>query len=613
MAGSGIIRIMSPSNGASLTSEQQAIADASPESRLLVMAGAGTGKTFTLVARLTQLVDEHQVRPGGILVLSYTRAAVAEIKKGVRAAGGDVSFVRAATFDSFASSILRQQDPDGTWQTTDYDGRIRAAENLDLSEILESYDHILVDEIQDLVLYRADLVKKILTDARAGFTLLGDLAQAIYNYQLPANSRFLGSRALLRWVRSQFPDLEEHTLTTNHRAQSEIARSVWELWPRLCEDPPDWFEIRDSLDDILYGHAQVVEEDAQLADFAGDPDIRTAFLCRTNGIALVQSGALWAQGIPHVLQRPAVDRAVPAWVAVLFGPLDEQWIGQSRFEELCREREPWGMPAADAAWEILRAAASSGPQQIDLGLLRERMLMQYLPDDLNDVPESSLILSTIHRSKGREFDRVVVLLDKNLSLQTGRSEFPEETRVQFVAMSRAREDLFIAEEPACTGRIYPSRRDAGRWIRNGPRWSTWGFEIKTTDVHREDPPGAYLVGLEVGAIQHYLLGKVSRGDKVILRLISATAAGTPRAFYKIEHNGQVIGVTGDSFGEQLARRLGADWRDSMSWPATIADVYVEGVCSVAGTPAASQNAGLGSTGFWLAPRIVGLGSLGDWG
>ena len=43
--------------------------------------------------------------------------------------------------------------------------------------------HVLVDEIQDLVGPRAQLVMALLRLADAGFTLFGDPAQAIYGHQ----------------------------------------------------------------------------------------------------------------------------------------------------------------------------------------------------------------------------------------------------------------------------------------------------------------------------------------------------------------------------------------------------------------------------------------------
>src|SRR5699024_3896463 len=72
-----------------------------------------------------------------------------------------------------------------------------------------------------------------------------------------------------------------------------------------------------------------------------------------------------------------------------------------------------------------------------------------LKNKIRLMPESNLILQTIHRSKGLEYDRVFITdLNKN--------EFPiidyekdpeknleEERRVFYVAMTRAREKLFL--------------------------------------------------------------------------------------------------------------------------------------------------------------------------
>lgn len=79
------------------------------------------------------------------------------------------------------------------------------------------------------------------------------------------------------------------------------------------------------------------------------------------------------------------------------------------------------------------------------------------------IPQSNLILQTIHRSKGLEYDRVFVI-DMN------KNEFPiidyekdpeknleEERRVFYVAMTRARENLFIlATKKRNNKKILPS-------------------------------------------------------------------------------------------------------------------------------------------------------------
>ena len=51
----------------------------SDSSRLLCMAGAGTGKTHTMITRILRLVDEG-VNPNSILCLTFTNAAASEME-----------------------------------------------------------------------------------------------------------------------------------------------------------------------------------------------------------------------------------------------------------------------------------------------------------------------------------------------------------------------------------------------------------------------------------------------------------------------------------------------------------------------------------------------------
>ena len=49
---------------------------------LLIVAGAGTGKTTTLAARVAWLVTERAVPPERILLLTYSRRAAKDLSTG---------------------------------------------------------------------------------------------------------------------------------------------------------------------------------------------------------------------------------------------------------------------------------------------------------------------------------------------------------------------------------------------------------------------------------------------------------------------------------------------------------------------------------------------------
>lgn len=75
----------------------------------LVLAGAGTGKTSTLVAKVTNVVREMRVDPGHILILSFSRKAADELhERACHDASGSCFRIRAETFHSFCLGLLRE-------------------------------------------------------------------------------------------------------------------------------------------------------------------------------------------------------------------------------------------------------------------------------------------------------------------------------------------------------------------------------------------------------------------------------------------------------------------------------------------------------------------------
>lgn len=59
--------------------EEQRIAVSHFAGPMLVLAGPGSGKTYTITERIKRLVNEHDVAPGNILVITFTKAAAAGI------------------------------------------------------------------------------------------------------------------------------------------------------------------------------------------------------------------------------------------------------------------------------------------------------------------------------------------------------------------------------------------------------------------------------------------------------------------------------------------------------------------------------------------------------
>lgn len=75
---------------------------------LLVVAGAGSGKTRTLIYRVARLI-ESGVPPGAILLLTFTRRAAQEmLRRAEQLVGDRAGAVAGGTFHSFANNVLRR-------------------------------------------------------------------------------------------------------------------------------------------------------------------------------------------------------------------------------------------------------------------------------------------------------------------------------------------------------------------------------------------------------------------------------------------------------------------------------------------------------------------------
>lgn len=592
--------------GPRYTSEQEQVIELPADSRAIVDAAAGTGKTHVLAGRLTRLVERDELIAGDeLLVLSFSRAAVSELRARVGRLGGDARFVGAATFDSFASQLLGIEEPDGAWRTGGYEQRILAAVELlqrsTKPQLLSMVRHVLVDEMQDLVGTRASLVSALLDRVDAGFTLFGDPAQAIYGHQLAAGSDGVTNVQLYEWLIHRFDgELSRFSLTHDFRGATEQAAAIARVGQGLREAKPEHAEIASELRTIVLRLPAVTLGTARRLLLRSEK-ATSAVLSRTNGEALRMSSEMFGRDIPHRYQRRGEDKAAAGWLGKVVLDVDGTTTTRSalmsRIEPIADGREE----TADEMFALIRRLDPARGEGVDLRRVASRVREASFPEELNEVVPGPVVVSTIHRAKGLEFDRVLLCEPGD----GDDSDAGEENRVLYVALSRARREIFHLPRPDTKG--LGVDRASRRWVRRGfgaNRWRIFELEVFGSDVDAVRPAGTRLFEDDAPALQRYLLDEVMPGDPVELVLAERTADEDVTRFV-IRHRDRPIGVTSDAFGSVLSRVLGSKSRP----PRTISALRVEMVDTVAGDAAVAHRVGLASHGIWSRVRIFGLGCL----
>ena len=88
--------------------KQQREAAETMNGNIVIIAGAGSGKTRTITYRIAHMVKECGIDPNSILALTFTNKAANEMKERIEKLVGEDTPVSATTFHSFAYKFLKK-------------------------------------------------------------------------------------------------------------------------------------------------------------------------------------------------------------------------------------------------------------------------------------------------------------------------------------------------------------------------------------------------------------------------------------------------------------------------------------------------------------------------
>lgn len=491
--------------------EKFAVIRAPASERFIVNAGPGTGKTYTLIEKIKYLISSGEADPRYILVLCFSKAAVQVIRTRLKEAAdrkeisSEWRLVDVRTFDSFATYVLawlQRESPSSLpagyeLSGQDYDQRILMAtqvfnqrrsalmseDTVAGEDILGNYQHVIVDEVQDLVGYRAELVLAILgaLPEDCGFTLLGDSCQSIYDYVLKNDPGLMSSEEFYRTLEKRYSEAHFCTLSRNFR-QTEDLEKLTEPYREaiLSGDCERCSKVAASLyknirsspispQSLTNRYAKKYTESGTLG-----------ILTRSNAQALEISSWLRRLNVPHNLQRPAGNSDFDEWIYRVLSESESDVIDESEFISIWERLYPEAMEQADLYWQALISGDTESQRHKDVVKILQGLITDARDPLLYSHPGKSpekITVSNIHRAKGMEFDSVIVIDDVIKAMADPDNDDMLENKVCYVALTRPKKRL----EKANIGDqfIYVSKDDNRRCFKRDGKRSRYlsDFEI----------------------------------------------------------------------------------------------------------------------------------------
>lgn len=599
---------------------QYTVITSSYKERLLVDAPPGTGKTYTLIERIKNLILHQNIDPEELMVLSFSRSAIGEINKRIKAeineedSYWDLNGVDIRTFDSLATYIIRELEEDlsKSLYPKNYDERIEYGIKLieRFPEIFSEIKHLIVDEIQDLVGPRARLVKSIIKNLDCGFTLMGDMCQSIYDYQVRENNYEMDSKKFNKWLIDEYGNsIKKHTFVKNYRQIEELAKKTFVVREAILNKPE--FYQKELVKNIVSGFehlGKTINFDVNRFN----KDEKTAILCRNNGQALKLSKELMHQGIDHIIQRPSNYRLLVPWLSEVFSYDEAVRINEDQFIERIHKIVPEIVNPYEY-WKILKTIEGDRGSYIDIEYLCKELAykaIQYEQILINR--NANLVVSTIHKSKGREFDKVIILDEGILE----RSEdISEEVKIYYVALTRSKKRI---KRISFTKELYANknRNNENRWVSTYYYHKESKIKVFEIEVGREGDidissfisKSIFGNDEEILKNQQYIRENIRRNDKIQLRL------NRDDKLYYIYHLGNKIGRMTGEFTNSIHKIHYMRFGDYTYMPDEINDIYVDEICSYIGD---DRYFNLGSNyerkRIWLGISVIGFGTKKRYG
>jgi superfamily I DNA/RNA helicase len=473
--------------------EKRPVCERPYRDKFLVNAGPGAGKTRVLMMRCAHLIHHQGLAPDEILVLAFNRAVVYEIRERIIELfnklryGSYVKRLHVYTFHAFAKRAMKANnigdEDDLNNLLHSFAERLKTDEQF-RNEVGERYKAILIDEFQDMNDDFYDVITSLQRASNAGLMVIGDDDQDILLWNRLQNGQRLRLHAVdyFEQFRCYFTNNNTENLVFNFRSCREIVDRSQKYLNLIMAKLTTKKRLKTEI--LLKANPEnkkeaIVQDETSLEDFikiipgelAADKEI--AILCRTNGevfsvykkvieetginrsdIKIQNKNDLWLSDIREYAEWLDICRRkiIQYGDAPITHDLYNELITNYRNLNLPQDN----MHLISQLWEITNSQFRNPTLQIHTEFIEDLCQSDFERlKKRHDKPSyyGRLVISTIHKVKGLEFDTVFIKPSSVSFPLEANGESPkscnindyaaEEARLFYVAMTRAKSGLYF--------------------------------------------------------------------------------------------------------------------------------------------------------------------------
>lgn len=419
--------------------QMQIISD--KESRVIVVAaGPGSGKTRVLVHKLASLLLLEDVKHEQLLMLTFSRAAATEFKQRLMGLIGNAAhFVEIKTFHSYAFDLLgRIGNLDDAKDVVGRAARMISEGEVEPNRIGKTV--LVVDEAQDMSSEEFALVRALMSvNEEMRVIAVGDDDQNIYEFR-GSDSNYM--RQLLADDKSTFVEMTENYRSTQHVVA--FANAFVKGIHNRMKQTPILSMSKDEGTVVVTHHASHIMFQRVVSDLLRQRNSGTmSVLTHTNEEAVILVALLRRHGLRSKL--------IQSMDGFRFWNMAEvrlflKYIERDTHTPIVTD-EVWN-EAKRKTFQVYATSSSLPYLKRCIELFEKINKAKYLTDfkelvfestteDFCDTSDADVVVSTIHKSKGCEFDDVYMLVSQPQHVTDS------EMRSYYVGMTRARKRLFI--------------------------------------------------------------------------------------------------------------------------------------------------------------------------